>query len=98
MVIINLLIATMINFYSKLNYKNEDEFKNFCKRKNNYSIEEIKQKIKIELFWNELIYKKYNKQVRINKEELIQKINNLNNKSKKKYFLSEIVFTVKKGS
>ena len=83
-------------FYTKLNYKNEEEFKSLLKERNNYSLDEIKQKIKIELFWNELIYKKYNKQIKIDKNKLKKKIDNLNNDSKKQYLLSEIVFTKKK--
>ena len=64
--------------------------------KNNYSIDEIKHKIKLELFWNELIYSKYNKQVKIDQNKLINKINNFNMKNQNEYFLSEIVFSKKR--
>ena len=64
--------------------------------KNNYSINEIKEKIKLELLWNELIYKKYNQQLKIDKEKLINKINNIKNENQKEYFLSEIIFKKKK--
>ena len=47
--------------------------------------------------WNELIYLRYNRQVKIDKSSLINKINNLNNKQRKEYLLSEIVFQKKKG-
>ena len=53
-------------------------------------------KINIDLFWNELIYLKYKDQVNINKENLISKVKNLENKSQKEFFLSEIVFLKKK--
>ena len=46
------------NLYSRLNFKNENEFKNVLSLKNTYSIDEVKKKLNIELFWNELIYKK----------------------------------------
>ena len=84
------------NLYSKLNYNSENEFKNELDSKNNYSINEIKEKIKLELLWNELIYKKYNQQLKIDKEKLINKINNIKNENQKEYFLSEIIFKKKK--
>ena len=84
------------NLYSKLNYNSENEFKNELDSKNNYSINEIKEKIKLELLWNELIYKKYNQQLKIDKEKLINKINNIKNEKQKEYFLSEIIFKKKK--
>ena len=60
-----------------------------------YSLEDVRYKIKIELFWNELIFDKYNDQVSINREKLIEKINSMKNKEKKEFFLSEIVFKKK---
>ncbi len=80
------------NFYSKLNVDNESDFKNALLLKENYSLEEIKKKIKIEVLWNELIYTKYINQVKIDKDELVERVNNLSNKTQKEYFLSEIVF------
>ena len=84
------------NLYSKLNYNSEDDFKNELINRNNYTLEQIKKKIKIELFWNELIYSKYNNQLKIDKEELRNKINNLESEKGKEYFLSEILFNKKK--
>ena len=84
------------NLYSKLNFKSEIDFKNELNLKNNYSIDEVKEKIKLELMWNELIYSKYNQQVKIDKEKLVKKINSIKNESQKDYLLSEIVFEKKK--
>ncbi len=80
------------NLYSKLKYSNEDEFKKELKIKGTYSLDQIKQKIKIELLWNELIYTRYGKQIKIDKEMLINKIKDYENKEQKEYLLSEIVF------
>ena len=80
------------NFYSILNVDNESDFKNALLLKENYSLEEIKKKIKIEVLWNELIYTKYINQVKIDKDKLIERVNNLSNKTQKEFFLSEIVF------
>ena len=61
-------------------------------RNENYSLDEIKKKIKIEILWNELIYSKYVNQIKIDKNLLTKKINNLSNKIRKEYLLSEIIF------
>lgn len=84
------------NLYLKLNYNSENEFKKELDSKNNYSINEIKEKIKLELLWNELIYNKYNQQLKIDEEKLINKINNIKNEEQKEYLLSEIIFKKKK--
>ncbi len=81
----------------KLNYKSEEEFKNDLDTKKNYSIDEIKEKIKLELLWNELIYQKFSSQLNIDKEKLVKKINNIKSENQKEYFLSEIVFEKKKN-
>ena len=85
------------NLYSKLDISSEEEFKKKLKEKNIYNLLEIKEKINIELFWNELIFLRYKNQVNVNKEDLISKVENLENKNKKEFFLSEIVFIKKKN-
>ncbi len=84
------------NLYSKLNFKSENEFKDNLSLKNTYSIEEVKKKLNIELFWNEIIYNKYNKLVKIDKKILQDKINKMKNESQEEYLLSEIIFIKKK--
>ena len=79
------------NLYTRLNFKTEQEFKNYLLNSSNYTLEEIKQKLKIELMWNELIYLKYSNQLNIDREKLSNKIDNLTN-IRKEYQLSEIVF------
>ena len=83
------------NIYLKLNYNNKDEFKKAILEQNNYSYNEIKEKINIELFWNELIYNKFKNQLKINEENLAKKIDDFENKVQKEYLLSEIVFEKK---
>ena len=51
----------------------------------------------IELYWNDIIYNKYSNQVKIDKENLIKKVESLENKLQKQFFLSEIVFSKKKN-
>ena len=85
------------NLYTKLNIKNEDEFKIKLKGKNIYNLSKIKNKINIELFWNDLIYSRFKDQVKVDKQELILKVQNLKSDKIKEYFLSEIVFVKKKN-
>ena len=86
------------SLYLKIGIDNENQFKNFLNQKKSYSFEEIKLKIKIELMWNELIYLKYKNQIKIDKNELLKKINLMNNKTRQEYLLSEIVFEKKKNT
>ena len=79
------------NLYSKLNLSSS-EFENLLLIKNNYSIAEIKEKLKIEVFWNDLIYYKYNQQIKIDKEKLLEKIEDNKFNNKKEYLLYEIIF------
>lgn len=84
------------DLYLSLNFKNESEFTKFLESYSNYSINEIKRKLKIEIMWNELIYSRYYNQLRIDKDEFIKKIDNLTDKPVNEYLLSEIVFKKEK--
>ena len=94
----NTMISQFIkNFYTNLGIDNESNFEKYL---NNFgwTLDEVKQKIKIEVLWNQLIFDRFIKQVKINEIELENKVN------KKKltdfrvlYDLSEIVFQIKKG-
>lgn len=80
------------DFYTRLNFKNKDDFINSLKNKDEYKINEIKEKLKIEMLWNKLIYIKYKSQVNINEANLMKKIEKFQNTEKKEYLISEIVF------
>ena len=80
------------NLYSNLGINGEGEFKILLNKKDNYTLSEIKEKIKIELMWNELIYKRFYSQVKINEKQLTNQIKKEKNRVNKEYFLSEIVF------
>ncbi len=89
------LIFFIENFYKKLNLKNKNEFKNYLSN-HNLELSDVEYKMKIEIAWNQLVYKKYFKQLNINREELKKKVNqkkNLDNKVTK-YLLSEIFFSL----
>jgi peptidyl-prolyl cis-trans isomerase SurA len=82
------------NFYKDLNLENENEFKKYLSNKKTYSTNEIKEKIKIEILWNQLIYELYNRQVSIDENELLKRIDNEKNIIKE-YLLYEIFFNIK---
>ena len=83
------------NLFTKLNMSQQD-FEKVLLEKKSYTIKEIKEKLKIEIFWNDLIYLKFQNQIRIDKEKLQKKIKRLSDKEIKEYSLSEIVFEKKK--
>jgi len=79
------------NFYKDLGLKNENEFKKYLSINKTYSVDEIKEKLKIEIMWNQLIYELYNRQVSIDENELLKRINNEKNIIEE-YLLYEIIF------
>ncbi len=83
------------DLFLKLGVKDELEFKNVLLQGENYSLDEIKKKLKIEILWNELIYSRYANQIKIDKKYITQKINNLEGQKIKEYLISEIIFEKK---
>jgi len=83
------------NLIQDLNLENENQLKNYVEDFN-LSMEDLKIKIEIENEWKNLVYSKYIKSVKIDKERLIKKIEkNSNEKFLEEYNLSEIVFVKK---
>lgn len=78
------------DFYKRLNFENKDEFNSYLINYN-LNISDIKEKLKIETLWNEMIFQKYNNQIKIDKEKIKTKIKN-QKKILKEYNLSEILF------
>ena len=80
------------NFYLRMKLSSETEFENYLK-KNDLTLTFIKQKIEIELSWNQLIYDRYKNQINIDTEKLKKKINLTSSQlNERVYLLSEIVF------
>jgi peptidyl-prolyl cis-trans isomerase SurA len=77
--------------YKKIGLNTFDQYKKYLKN-NQLRIEYIINKISVEAIWNELIYKKFNSKVVINKDKII---NEVKNNPDIKMLLSEIVFQVK---
>ena len=86
------------DFYLKLGIKDENSFKEYL-MEFDLTMEEVEEKLKIETFWNELIFGKYQEQVEIDLISLKKKVEEMKlSSSSIEYFLSEILFTVKNSS
>ena len=81
------------DFYKRLNFKNEKDLELYLK-KYNLNIANIREKLKIESLWNELIFKKFSNQVNVNEEKLKKKLL-LQKNLMTEYNLSEILFEIK---
>ncbi len=85
------------NLFEFKNVKNEKEFLDLL-NKNDIEYKNIIQKIKNEGLWNELVFKKYNSLVKINREKLRENlIKTISSTKKYEYKLSEILFEINKN-
>ena len=89
--LINEIEKKLLNFK---NVKNKDEFIKLLEP-GNLNFEEIIDKMKYEALWNELIYRKYNTFLKIDKKELEKNLKiKIANDKKFEYNLSELLFDV----
>ena len=89
----NQLIQDIIkNLYTNLNLSNLIEFEDYLKDFD-ISINEVKEKLKIEILWNQLISRKFQNQINIDEDKIRQNVKNekMNYKEIIEYDLSEIV-------
>ena len=84
------------DFYINLGFSKEKDFDQVLRNKKTYSILEVKEKIKIDFLWNKLIYNLHNKQIKVDKNKLLNKIKN-SDQYKNQYLLSEIFFNKDKN-
>ena len=91
----NILTEGLIkNLYKNLKFNNKNEFNSYLKNYN-LNTEKVGKKILIEALWNQLIFDKFNKNVKIDENKLKVKLKNeLNKKKIEEFNLSEIVFQV----
>tara|TARA_E500000178_G_scaffold305101_1_gene316331 strand:- start:1527 stop:2408 length:882 start_codon:yes stop_codon:yes gene_type:complete len=66
---------------------------NLLLKKNSLDLNDIKKRITVQIMWNELIFKKFSKQVKIDKKLIESEIST--KKIQKEFLLSEIVFNIK---
>ena len=80
------------DFHNSLGFPDKGDFLSLLSKRKTYSEEEIKEKLKIEFFWNRIILEKFNDLVKIDKQQFLKKLENIN-LYKNEYQLSEIFFS-----
>ena len=85
-----ILRSLIENYYKRINLNNLDEFKKYLSAYN-INLNDVKEKIKIEILWNQIVYFKYNNLLNINIDELKKKVDKNKDKNNEvtKYLLSE---------
>ena len=68
---------------------------NLLLKNTNIGTELIEEKLNIELLWNQLIVKKYSKDIKIDRNKIKEEI--LKNNFQKEYLISEIIFNLEKS-
>ena len=81
------------NIYSRIGINTLIGFKEYLKI-NSIDFENVKNKLETEALWNELVMIKFSSKIKINKENLKNKLLRDNNKFLKSYLMSEIYFEV----
>jgi peptidyl-prolyl cis-trans isomerase SurA len=81
------------NVYTKIGKKNLDEFKEYLKS-NNVEYKNVLKKIETEALWNELIFAKFSKKIKINEDKLRKDVIKNKTKKIKSYLMSEILFEI----
>ena len=81
----------IISYFKEFEVSTISEFENFFLSKN-IDPNVIKKKISIEVLWNQLIYSRYNQNVKIDTQLI--KSNLLNNKKQTEFLISEILFNI----
>jgi len=81
------------SIYTKIGIKNLDDFKKYLNSNNvNYNL--VLSKIETEALWNELIYLKFSKKIKINENKLLKSVKEKSNNIAKSYLMSEILFEI----
>ena len=94
----NLLDNIIQSKYMSLGYKTRDEFIEYFKNFD-VKIDTVIKKIEIEALWNQLIFFKFSKNLKIDKKNLIKKIKASKDlRNTKELFLKEIVFNIETSS
>ena len=84
----------IVNYFSRLNINSLDQFELYFKQKN-IDTALIKEKIAIEILWNQLIYRKFFENVKIDENQIKADLSKKQNQ--KEFLLSEIIFTLEKN-
>ena len=84
----------ILNYFKEFEIKSISEFEKYFLDRN-IDPNEIKKKITLEILWNQLIYRKYQKNLKINKQKILDDLKK--NDKQSEFLLAEILFNVNEG-
>ena len=88
-----LLSKVIENIYSSIGISSLREFENYLSQKN-IDIERVKEKISIEIAWNDLIVRNFANEIEIDQNLMKKQLEKIGEKKVDNLLLSEIIFTV----
>ena len=88
-----LLSKVIADIYSSIGIASLIEFENYLLQ-NNVDIQRVKEKISIEIAWNDLIVKTFASEIEIDQNALSKELEEFNDKKIDNLLLSEIIFSV----
>ncbi len=88
-----LLSKVIGDIYSSIGISSLSEFENYLSQ-NNVDIQRVKEKISIEIAWNDLVVKTFGKEIEIDQNLMSQEIEKFDEKKVDNLLLSEIIFTI----
>ena len=88
-----LLSKVITDIYSSIGISSLNEFESYLS-KNNVDLEKVKEKILIEIAWNNLIVKIFENEIEVNKDLMLKELEKFNKQKVDKLLLSEIIFTI----
>ena len=88
-----LLSNVIADIYSSIGISSLTEFENYLSQ-NEVDIQRVKEKIAIEIAWNDLIVRIFNNEIEIDKNLMIKELEKIKEKKVENLLLSEIIFTI----
>tara|TARA_B100000524_G_scaffold300681_1_gene175360 strand:+ start:143 stop:1018 length:876 start_codon:yes stop_codon:yes gene_type:complete len=88
-----LLSKVITDIYSSIGISSLNEFESYLS-KNNVDLEKVKEKILIEIAWNNLIVKIFKNEIEVDKDLMLKELEKFNKQKVDNLLLSEIIFTI----
>ena len=88
-----LLSKVISDIYSGIGISSLSEFENYLSQ-NDVDIEKVKEKISIEIAWNDLIVKAFANEIEIDQDSMVKELEKFDEKKVDNFLLSEIIFTI----
>jgi len=88
-----LLSKIISDIYTTIGITSLSEFKDYLV-KNNVDFKRVKEKLSIEIAWNDLIIRTFQNDIEIDRDTMIKELEKLEKKSVDNLLLSEIIFTI----